>query len=89
MEQIEFEKLLQNLVTLPEETETVEFKVNYVDKDEIGKRISALSNVANLRERLGIGERNYPTASVIIRLTIQRSLIKESERPKEYIPWWS
>ena len=51
MEQIEFEKLLQNLVALPAETEIVEFKVNYIDKDEIGKRISALSNSANLYDK--------------------------------------
>jgi len=51
MEQIEFEKLLQNLVALPAETETVEFKVNYIDEDEIGKRISALSNSVNLYDK--------------------------------------
>ena len=44
---------------------------------------------ATLRERLGIGEKNYPTASSIIKSTIQRKLIKESEKPKEYIPAWA
>lgn len=43
---------------------------------------------ATLRERLGIGEKNYPAASVIIKSTIQKGLIKESEKPKEYIPIW-
>lgn len=42
-----------------------------------------------LRDRLGIGEKNYPTASAIIRATIEKGLIKESEKPKEYIPIWA
>lgn len=44
---------------------------------------------ATLRERLGIGEKNYPAASVIIKATIQKKLIKESEKPKEYVPIWA
>lgn len=44
---------------------------------------------ATLRERLGIGEKNYPTASSIIKSTIQKGLIKESEKPKEYVPAWA
>jgi predicted HTH transcriptional regulator len=44
---------------------------------------------ATLRERLGIGKKNYPTASAIIRATIGRKLIKESEKPKEYVPIWA
>lgn len=48
MEQQEFEKLISDLVALPAETECVEFKVNNFNPGEIGKRISALSNAANL-----------------------------------------
>lgn len=44
---------------------------------------------ATLRERLGIGEKNYPAASAIIKATIKKRLIKESERPKEYVPIWA
>jgi len=44
----DLKKLLQSLVTLPAETETVEFKENNSEKEEIGKRISAISNSANL-----------------------------------------
>jgi len=44
---------------------------------------------ATLRERLGISESNYPAASAIIKATIQRELIKESEKPKEYVPIWA
>lgn len=44
---------------------------------------------ATLRERLGIGEKNYPAASAIIRVTIGKKLIKESEKPKEYVPIWA
>lgn len=44
---------------------------------------------STLRERLGIGEKNYPTASAIIRATIEKGFIKESEKPKEYVPIWA
>ena len=44
---------------------------------------------ATLRERLGIGEKNYPAASAIIRATIEKKYIKESEKPKEYVPIWA
>jgi len=44
---------------------------------------------ATLRERLGIGEKNYPAASAIIKATIGKKLIKESEKPKEYVPFWA
>lgn len=44
---------------------------------------------ATLRERLGIGEKNYPAASTIIRETIKKGLVKESEKSKEYIPIWA
>ena len=43
---------------------------------------------STLRERLGIGEKNYPAASAIIKATIVKGLIKESEKPKEYVPIW-
>lgn len=44
---------------------------------------------ASLRERLGIGEKNYPAASAIIKATIEKGLIKESEKSKEYVPIWA
>lgn len=40
----EFELLLNRLVALPSESECVEFKHNFHSKEEIGERISALSN---------------------------------------------
>lgn len=54
--------------------------LKYVEK-------SRMTN-ATLRERLGIGEKNYPAASAIIKATIKKGLIKESEKSKEYIPIW-
>lgn len=48
MDQQQLEKLLKNLVSLPNETETVEFKENNFSAEDIGERISALSNSANL-----------------------------------------
>jgi len=43
----------------------------------------------SLRERLGIEKQNYSTASRIISKTIYAGKIKESEKLKEYIPWWA
>jgi ATP-dependent DNA helicase RecG len=44
-------QLLDELCRLPGETEWVEFKVNYVKHEEIGKDISALSNSACLHDK--------------------------------------
>ncbi len=43
----------------------------------------------SLRERLGIPESNYPAASKIIRMTLDKGLIKEAEKAKEYVPWFA
>jgi predicted HTH transcriptional regulator len=51
MNQEQLKKLIANLVLLPSETETVEFKENNFNKEDIGKRISALSNSANLHDK--------------------------------------
>ena len=40
--------LLDKLVSLPKETEWVEFKHNFHSEEEIGERLSALSNSASL-----------------------------------------
>lgn len=48
MEIPELELLLNRLIALPSETEWVEFKHNFHSKEEIGERISALSNSASL-----------------------------------------
>ena len=44
---------------------------------------------ASLRERLGISEKNYPAATAIINATIERGLVKESDKAKEYVPSWA
>jgi len=49
---------------------------------------SKMTNTS-LRGRLGIDEKNYPMASKIIKSTIEKGLIKESDKPKEYVPWWA
>ncbi len=48
MESPEFTKLLTKLVSYPQETEWIEFKHNFHSEDEIGQRLSALSNSAAL-----------------------------------------
>ncbi len=44
----QLKKLVRELLLLPAETEWVEFKHNFHSNEEIGERISALSNSANL-----------------------------------------
>ena len=51
MDQKTLEQLIGNLVSLSGETETVEFKENHFNKEDIAKRISALSNSANLLDK--------------------------------------
>ena len=51
MKQEELEKLISELVKLPNETEWVEFKFNNTNPEEIGDDISALSNGAALHEK--------------------------------------
>jgi len=48
MESPEFTKLLAKLVSYPQETEWIEFKHNFHSEEEIGQRLSALSNSAAL-----------------------------------------
>lgn len=42
-----------------------------------------------LRKRFNIPESNYPAASKIITLAVNKGKIKEWEKSKEYIPWWA
>ena len=44
-------KLVENLVSKPTETDAIEFKINYSRKEDLGKLISALSNAASLYDR--------------------------------------
>ncbi|MEK7571488.1 MAG: hypothetical protein AAB553_04375 [Patescibacteria group bacterium] len=45
-------EILERLITLPKETEWVEFKQNNSRADDIGEYISALSNGACLHDQL-------------------------------------
>jgi len=51
MKKEELENLLHFLTALPKENEWCEFKVNNGDPQEIGERISAIANSANLHSR--------------------------------------
>ncbi|MDE5552862.1 MAG: ATP-binding protein [Muribaculaceae bacterium] len=48
MNELELTSLLDRLVARPEESEWLEFKHNFHSREEIGERISALSNNAAL-----------------------------------------
>jgi predicted HTH transcriptional regulator len=51
MNQNQLKKIIDELVKLPKENEYVEFKHNFFDKNETGKRISGLANSACLVEK--------------------------------------
>jgi ATP-dependent DNA helicase RecG len=51
MDEQELKALLDELRALPEETEWIEFKLNYAEPQEIGEYISALSNGAYLHNQ--------------------------------------
>lgn len=46
-----YKSLIEQLAALPVETEWVEFKLNFHSPEEIGERISALSNSACLKNK--------------------------------------
>ena len=46
MNETDLKKLLEELVQQPQESEWIEFKHNFHSPEEIGERISALSNSA-------------------------------------------
>lgn len=51
MESSDLIKLVNSLIALPKENEWVEFKHNFHSAEEIGERISALSNSACIRNK--------------------------------------
>ena len=51
MKEAELHKLLENLVCLPDETEWIEFKIDYQTPEMIGERLSALANGACLQNQ--------------------------------------
>lgn len=51
MTEIELKKIIEKLIALPKETEWVEFKRNFHSCQEIGERISAISNSARLLDK--------------------------------------
>jgi ATP-dependent DNA helicase RecG len=50
MSEQQLKDLLNELVKQPDESEWVEFKLNFHSPEEIGERISALSNGANYKK---------------------------------------
>lgn len=64
MEYIDFKKLIDALTAKPKETEWLEFKHNFHSKEEIGERISALSNSSYLC--------NMPFGYIVFGVPLQR-----------------
>lgn len=76
---------------LPINNMTDEDKIRACYQHCVLKYLTKTERMTNtsLRERLGIPESNYPAASKIIRMTVDKGLIKEAEKAKEYIPWFA
>ena len=97
----QLKELLNELVKQPDESEWVEFKLNFHNPEEIGQRISALSNGACIHNQLfgylifGIEDQNYSIASRIIRDALEDGAVKEddpnskSRKYASYIPFWA
>jgi hypothetical protein len=56
MNQEQLEKLIQNLVSLPSETETVEFKENNFNKEEI--QTTLLARIVDIQDNLSTHRSN-------------------------------
>lgn len=79
MNEEELKELLERLVKLPQESEWVEFKANFHSPEEIGQRISALSNGACLHNH----EHGYLVFGVEDKLqTIEGTTFKPSQQKK-------
>lgn len=76
---------------LPLNSMTDEDKIRACYQHCVLKYLTKTERMTNtsLRDRLGISESNYPAASKIIRLTINKGLVREAEKSKEYVPWWA
>ncbi|MFA5827186.1 MAG: ATP-binding protein [Candidatus Paceibacterota bacterium] len=76
---------------LPLNNMTDEDKIRACYQHCVLKHLTKTERMTNtsLRERLGIPESNYPAASRIIRMTLNKSIIREAEKAKEYLPWWA
>ena len=77
--------LVDELLALPAETNWVEFKENNVDAEMIGKRISAMSNAAQLSDKpfaymlWGVRDDNHAAVGT----TFEPSSQKHSNQPLE------
>lgn len=76
---------------LPLNSMTDEDKIRACYQHCVLRHLTKTERMTNtsLRERLGISESNYPAASKIIRMTLNKGIIREAEKAKEYIPWWA
>ncbi|ASJ76454.1 helix-turn-helix domain-containing protein [Granulosicoccus antarcticus] len=78
MERDQLNNLLESLVSLPKETDWVEFKMNNGNPDSIGKYVSALANCAILcvKERayfvLGVDDLDHSIVGTEVRLATKK-----------------
>lgn len=101
MNEAQLKAIINDLVKQPKESEWVEFKLNIHSENEIGERISALSNGAAVHNQeygylvFGIEDRNAAIASRIIKDTYESGMIKDedpenkSRKHRSYVPFWA
>lgn len=87
MEEIELKSLIKELVTYSQETEWLEFKLNFHSNEEIGERISALANGACLNNKqdgfliFGVEDKTHNITGTTFK-------VKTATRGKEELENW-
>ena len=81
----EIERLINELTTLPKETEWVEFKLNNANPQEIGEYISALSNSATYHKKsngylvFGVEDGSHKIIGTTFKHSIEKIVNQELE----------
>ena len=87
MDNIELKKIIEKLVNLPQETEWIEFKENFHSPEEIGERISAISNSARLLDK-SFGYLIYGIENETHKMVGTSFYAKEKKKGNEELEMW-
>lgn len=79
--------LTNQLLALPEENEWIEFKENNMNPEEVGKRISALSNVACLSKQ-PYGYLIFGVEDETKKIVGTKSHFRQQKKGKEDLEHW-
>lgn len=87
MDNIELKKIIEKFVNLPQETEWIEFKENFHSPEEIGERISAISNSARLLDK-SFGYLIYGIENETHKMVGTSFYAKEKKKGNEELEMW-